>query len=261
MYRLIPSMSSSGSKSKNVLLALGINWRKDSNSPDFIIHDGWNCALKIFNTKSRYTTRAESVTYTNLDERKGCHDASFHLFLMLVVGQCARRPSGGSDWETNRNQKPVVWGVPQGVIHFLLTFPFYVFFPLLPVSLWWRCAENDSRKMVLAPKWNLRHKHHRAGCPLAGAGCFALEKQIQTGNSLLAHWTASNTATLTFFFLKKISFPVSPCLYLSDRDSSVFKWKETKKVAETKVLQLLSGLGAVQYVVDSFWEITTVRLF
>ena len=78
------------------------------------------------------------------------------------------------------------------------------------------CRESDSRKMVLAPKWNLRHKHHRAGCPLAGAGCFALEKQIQTRNTLLALWTASNKATFTafcfFFPWKKKKLTVFICL-------------------------------------------------
>lgn len=100
-------------------------------------------------------------------------------------------------WETNRNQKPVVWGVPQGVIHFLLTFLFYVVFFPLSVSLWWPCAESDSRKMVLAPKLNLQHTHHRADCLLAAAGRFALEKQIQTQNTWLVLWTASIKAAFT----------------------------------------------------------------
>lgn len=98
--------------------------------------------------------------------------------------------------------------------------------------------------MVLAPKWNLRHKHHRAGCGLAGPGCFALEKQIQTWNTLLALWTGSNKATFTSFFPPKKN---APSLYLPDRDASVSKRRGRKKLAETKVLKRLAALVAVQY--------------
>lgn len=171
-------------------------------------------------------------TVTHLDKRTGCHHDSFHLFLMSVVGQRAERPSGGSDWETNRNQKPVGWGVPWGVIHFLLTFLFYVFFSQ-SVSLWWRCAESDSPKMVLAPKLNLLHKHHRADCLLAGAGCFALEKQIQTRNTLLVLWTASNKAAFTLL-------PWKQKTQVFVELTGTYLFVRQKKVAVMKVLDCLS---------------------
>lgn len=73
-------------------------------------------------------------------------------------------------------------------------------FPFPFFSHWQRCAENNNRKMVLAPKWNLQRG---ASCLLAGAGSFALEEQIQTWNTLFAHWTGSNKATaVTSLFLK-----------------------------------------------------------
>lgn len=131
----------------NVLPALGIKLRRDLSCLEFIIHDGWNCALKtLLYTGVCATQPRPPHTHTHLDERMGCHDAFFHLFLMSVVGQCAGWLSRGSDWETNRNQKPVVWGVPEGVIHFLLTFPFYVFFSSLSAVA--VCRERQPQNSV-----------------------------------------------------------------------------------------------------------------
>ena len=128
-----------------------------------------------------------------------------------------------------------MWGVPPGVIHFLLTFPFYVS-PSLSLSL---CggSEDNSHKMLLAPKWNLRHKQHRAGGGLLpGAGRFALEKRIQTPKCLFALWTEE-----------------AQSLYLSDTRTHLFS--EEKKEAEMKVLELLSVLVAVQWCGTFSWKL------
>lgn len=148
-------------------------------------------------------------THTHLDEKPGCYDASFHLSLKSVVGQRSTRPDGGSDWETNRNQKPVVPAAPQGVIHFLWTFPFYVF-SLLPqpslslsISVVVMVCRERQNKCFNSQMKSFGRNSTELGCLLADGGSFALEKQIQTRYTLLVLWTASTENTLPRFSAKE----------------------------------------------------------
>lgn len=66
-----------------------------------------------------------------------------------------------------------------------------------------------SHQTLLSPMWTLRNKRPGAtGRPLAGAQCFALEKQTQTCNAALALWTVSKQPQYPAFWgekMKKLS--------------------------------------------------------
>lgn len=85
-----------------------------------------------------------------------------------------------------------------------ISFPFFHSSSLL-VWVWQPCSENSSRKTVWAPRWNLEPSRPGAGRPLATAQRFALEKQSQTCDTVLALWTASKQPPSPAFPLKKSS--------------------------------------------------------
>lgn len=82
--------------------------------------------MKLCSENTLYRSVTGALTEPHLEKRAGGRDASFHLFLMSGVGhRGGERLSGASESETNRNQEPVLQRAPRGLIHFLLTFPFF----------------------------------------------------------------------------------------------------------------------------------------
>lgn len=162
---------------KKVSAALGVNW-KDSNHLDTIIDDEWKC----IETSLAGLVCVRTHMQTDLSE-------TMMSWCFLIVS--FRSMCWASRWCLGLRRKSGDICVANASGSCSFPFPFF--------SLWQRCAENNNRKMVLAPKWNLQRG---ASCLLAGAGSFALEEQIQTWNTLFAHWTGSNKATAVTSLLK-----------------------------------------------------------